>query len=196
MRQTVRRSGFTLVEVLIALALTGIVALLMLEGMRFAVAGLARVSDRAERLDTRQSIDALLRRALGSTLAAPLRPGVPGFVGGPESVRALTLAEDSGAGLYRVTLAVATSGGHQQLVFTRRRFGALGALETERTVLVRRLRHLRIDYFGSAQPDEPPRWHARWDGSRAPPLLVRVAIDTGDGEARPPLIVRLWAASL
>ncbi|HUZ74627.1 MAG TPA: prepilin-type N-terminal cleavage/methylation domain-containing protein [Stellaceae bacterium] len=194
MSRGARRPGFTLVEVLIALALTGIVALLMLEGMRFATVGLERASDRADRLEARRSLDALLRRELGATFVAPLLPNAPALVGGAQSLRFLTLAEDGGVGLYRVRLAVETRGGDRALVLTRRRVGGVPALATTRAVLVPRLRALRLAYFGRITPGATPHWYHGWNGPLYPPTLVRIDIDSGDGTAQPPLVIRLWAA--
>lgn len=184
-----RMGGFTLVELLIALALTGLVALLLLSATQFATLGLGRVSDQAERLAARRNIEALLRREIAA--AAPLAPNAPALVGAAQRVRFITLAEDGGAGLYRVELGLQNEGGSQALVLTRIMLGAPGA--AQRTVLAPRLRDFRIAYFG-ALGGAAPRWQDAWDGSRVPPSLVRIALDTGDGLARPPLIVRLWTA--
>ena len=67
-----RPDGFTLVELLIALALTGIVSLLMLSGTRFAALGLDRVAAQADRLEARRNLDELLRRELSAAVASPL----------------------------------------------------------------------------------------------------------------------------
>ncbi len=195
MTQRARARGFTLVEVLVALALVGVVSLLMLEGMRFAALGLGRLSDQAARLDTRRGIETLLQRDLGTIFAASLPPAAPALVGGPQSLRFRTLAEDGGAGIYRIDLALEARGGDRALVLTRRRVGATGALDVQREVLAPRLSDLRIAYFGRATPDAQPQWQDHWDDAVAPPLLVRIILDTGDGLARPPLIVRLWAAA-
>jgi general secretion pathway protein J len=190
-----RPDGFTLVELLIALALTGIVALLMLEGVRFSALGLGRLSDLADRLEARRSLEDLLRRELGAVTVAPLLATVPALVGEPQSLQFLTLANDTGAGLYRVKLAIETRGDTRQLVLTRRRIDAPATADAQRAVLVPRLRDLRIAYFGAATPGSDAQWQEEWTGRRDPPALVRFAFDAGDGLARPPLIVRLWAAA-
>lgn len=189
-----RQQGFTLVELLIALALAGVVALLMLEGIRFATLGLQRTSDRADQLETRRGIEDLLRRMLSTAFAAPLRGDAPALTGGPHAMQFLTLAEDGGAGLYRIDLGLAGAGGDRRLLLTRRRLDAPGARDAERIVLAPRLGDLRIAYFGSATPNDSPHWQESWEGLRYPPTLVRVALDLGDGPAHPPLVVRLWAA--
>jgi general secretion pathway protein J len=186
--------GFTLVEVLIALALTGLVAVLMLSGMQLAGRGLDRIADRAERLESRRSVEDLLRREIAGAVASPLAPDRPALVGAAQSVEFLTLAEDGGAGLYRVDLGIETEGARRMLVLTRRLADAGADRKAQRTVLVPALRDLRIAYFGQIAGEDAPRWQERWDGSRLPPALVRIALDAGDGVTRPPLVVRLWAA--
>lgn len=192
MIRAVRPSGFTLVEVLVALALVGIVTLLMLEGMRFAALGLDRVAATTARLEARQSLEALLAHELGAAILPPLAPGAAGFVGAADRLRFLTLAEDGEAGLYRVDLATVPAGTARALVLTRRRLDGIASLNTARDVLVPRLARFRIAYFGRTTPTDKPRWHRRWQGVL--PRLVRLEIDDGDAAARPPLVVRLWAA--
>jgi general secretion pathway protein J len=186
-----RPHGFTLVELLIALALTGIVSLLMLSGTRFAALGLDRVAAQADTLEARDNLEALLRREIAAAVASPLAPNAPPFVGGPQSLAFLSLAEDSGAGLYRVDLAVENAA----LVLRRRRVGAAGAPAADRTILAARLADFRVEYFGATPTDDAPQWHDRWEGLRYPPLLVRITLDTGDGLARPALVVRLWTGA-
>ena len=69
--------GFTLVELLIALALTGIVSLLLLSTTRLAALGFDRASAQAERLEAHRALEDLLRRELSATIASPLLPNAP-----------------------------------------------------------------------------------------------------------------------
>jgi general secretion pathway protein J len=190
-----RGQGFTLIELVIALALTGIVALLALEGVRLNAMALGRLSDRTDRLEARRGLEDLLRRELGAAFAASLRRDQPVFAGSPEAVRFLTLAEDGGAGIWRVTLAVEARDGVRRLTLTRRRREALGAAGEQRAVLVPRLGALRIAYFGSDTPGATARWQDEWQGRRDLPTLVRFDLDAGDGLVRPPLLVRLWTGA-
>ena len=63
-----RQRAFTLIEVLVALALVGLVSLLMLHGIGFAARGLDRLSHHADRLDERRNLEMLLRRAFASVV--------------------------------------------------------------------------------------------------------------------------------
>ena len=113
------QEGFTLVEVLIALALTGLVALLALSGTRLAALGLDRVAAAAQGLEERRNLEALLRREISAAVASPLANRAP-LAGTPQRIEFLSLAEDGGAGLYRVTLDVEASA----LVLRRSRVGS------------------------------------------------------------------------
>lgn len=185
--------GFTLVELLIALALTGLVSLLLLSATRMAALGIDRVSAQAERLEARRALDDLLRRELSAAIASPLLPNTPPLVGGPDTLEFLSLAEDSGAGLYRIRLAVENAGGSNALVLSRSSSASVAGAP-QRTLLAPHLQSFAIAYFGAPAESEAAKWHERWEGSRALPQLVRITLDLGDGIARPPLVVRLWTA--
>ncbi len=167
----------------------------MLEGMRFATAGLERAADRADRLEARRSFEALLQRELGVTFVAPLLPNAPALVGGRQSLRFLTLAEDGGAGLYRVDAR------RSRRAAARRRWSRRGGGSA---ACERSTRHALLWCRGSATCASPisaaPRPTTRrngtnsWNGPLYPPTLVRIDLDSGDGLAQPPLVVRLWAA--
>ena len=90
-------AGFTLIEVMVALALTALVSLILLHGTRLAVTGLDRHTRAAEWLDARQSRDDLLRRTL-SAAASISRAAGGEFVGKPDAIEFLAIAEDGGPG--------------------------------------------------------------------------------------------------
>lgn len=183
-----RDAGFTLIELVVALGLAGLVSLLLLQGLRLTVSGTEQLSHRADQLDDRASVAALLRRVLET---ATSRPG--GFSGMPSRLSFLTLAEDGGAGVYRVDLALAGAGSRQELVLTRHLAVPFGATQNQRSVLAHDVRGFALSYFGAAGPADQPRWHQRWVGFANLPLLVRIVLDAG-AEMRPPIVVRLWSA--
>jgi general secretion pathway protein J len=195
MKARSRAAGFTLVEILIALALTGLVTLLMVSATRFAVLGLDRITGAADRLEARRTLEDLLRRELAGTLASPLLPNASIVVGRPDSITFLTLADDSGAGLYRVAIDAETVGASRALMLTRWRSSAGGDGPPEHVLLAPRIGAFHIDYFGALGVNADPKWQDAWQGVRTPPTLVRMTIDTRDGLARPPLIVHLWAST-
>ena len=181
---TRRAAGFTLIETVVALALAGLVGLLLFQGLRMTAAGTEAVTRHADRLDARLSFEALLDRAL----AAAVR--TPGFVGKPDRLSFVAAADDGAAGLYRIELGLS----RHDLVLTRRLAVPFAEPRRQRSVVAEAVRRFSLSYFGAAGPADPPSWHDTWENMAAPPLLVRIELDTADGEPRPPLVVRLWSA--
>jgi general secretion pathway protein J len=186
-----RAAGFTLIEVMVALVLAAVVALLMLQGVGLAARAAGGLSNRAERLDARRGLEMLMRRALATAVVVPLATGEPAFVGRPTSVSFLSLAEDGGAGLYRVTLALDPSHPSPLIVLGRRLTGRSAVVPGEESVLMRDVRGFDIAYFGSPTPTGEPRWQRDWVGNADLPDLVRIVFTTGDGQAPPPIVLRL-----
>ena len=187
-------SGFTLIEVVVALAVSALVAALLLNGVRLATSGFERHTRQAERLDTRQSLDELLRRTLGSAALIPRSAGGE-FIGTQDALEFLGIAEDSGPGLYRVSLAVDRSRADRPLVL-RRRLAAAGGdpTGTASSVIAAHVRNFRLAYFGADGGDAEPAWHDRWQSLSALPLLVRAIVGSDGEPPRPAIVVRLWAA--
>jgi prepilin-type N-terminal cleavage/methylation domain-containing protein len=185
-------AGFTLVEMSVALALTALVSLTLLHGVRLAATGLDRHTRQADRLDARHSLDDILRRVLGSAATVPQNAG-GAFIGQPDRIEFLSVAEDSGAGLYRIDIAIDRGRDDRPLILRRRLAAATGD-QRAASILAARVRSLRLAYFGADGTSASPAWHDRWEALTTLPSLVRVILDTGDDTPRPPLIVRLWDA--
>ena len=183
-------AGFTLIEVVIALALSAFVGVILLHGVRLATFGLDRHTKAAERLDARQALDELLRRTLGSAVLIPRIAGGE-FAGKPDAVEFVAAAEDGGAGLYRVTLGLDPA---RSLVLRRRLATPTGDPREAASVLAARLRGFRLAYFGVDAANATPAWHDSWQQLNVLPLMVRAIVDSDGDPPRPPLVVRLWSA--
>jgi len=181
-----RNAGFTLVEVLVALAVTGIVSLLMLHGVGLAAQGLDRLSRHVEQLDQRRSVEFLMRRALATAVPYSAATGGPAFAGEPARISFLTLVSDGGPGLYRVVLGLETGA----VAITRRLASHPGARASQ-SVLMPRVRRFEIDYFGAAAPAEASAWHRRWTATARLPELVRIIMEADNGIDEPPIVIRL-----
>jgi len=184
-------AGFTLIELAVSLALAGLVSLILLHGVGLSVRGVDRLSDRVERLDQRRALEALLRRALGSTAMIPAFGGQPAFVGLPDSLSFLSIAEEGGPGLYRIRLAFEAQLPDRPLILTRQLVGGAAPRRAD-GVLARDVRSFTLAYFGASTRDAKPAWQSSWRESGTPPSLVRLSLDDGDGVSHPPIIVRLW----
>jgi prepilin-type N-terminal cleavage/methylation domain-containing protein len=186
-------AGFTLIEVLVALALSALVSLILLNGIRLATTGLDRQTRVAERLDTRQSLDDLLRRTLGSAALVPRLAGGT-FNGGPSALEFLGIAEDGGPGLYRIDLAIDAMRRDRPLILRRRLAMPAGAPRDATSIVATRVRDFRLAYFGADTASAAPSWHDSWQQLNVLPLMVRVTLDSEGDPPHPPLIVRLWNA--
>jgi prepilin-type N-terminal cleavage/methylation domain-containing protein len=190
---TRHEGGFTLVEVLVALALSALVSLILMNGIRLATTGLDRETRVAERLDTRQSLDDLLRRTLGSAALVPRLAGGT-FNGGATAVEFLGLAEDGGPGLYRIDLGIDGKRGDRPLILRRRLAAPAGAPRDATSIVATRVRDFRLAYFGADAASATPNWHDSWQQLNVLPRMVRVTLDSDGDPPRPPLVVRLWNA--
>ena len=188
-----RNAGFTLLEVLVALALSALISVILLHGIRLAAAGLDRHTIAAERLDTRESLDELLRRTLG---AATLLPQIAGgdFIGRPDAVAFLDATEDSGAGLYRVELMIDRARADRPLILRRMLATPTGDPRAAASIVASRIRVFRLAYFGADGASATPSWHDDWQHLGILPQLIRVIVGSDGDPPRPPLIVRLGNA--
>jgi prepilin-type N-terminal cleavage/methylation domain-containing protein len=188
-----RQAGFSLVEVLVALALTALVMVVLFAGVGLGLRGIGSVEGAAGDLDTRRNLEAVLRRQLAAAYPGfgPLTRE-PGFVGAPQAVSFLALNGPDGPGLARVWLVLEDGNDGRRLVLSRTRPG--GGLV--RAVLARHVASFRLAYLGAPNREAGRGWHDRWEGSRNLPELVRVSLRlAGDGEGRwPDEVVRLWAS--
>jgi general secretion pathway protein J len=188
-----REAGFTLLEVLVALALSALVSVILLHGIRLAASGLDKHTRQADRLDARQSLDDILRRTLSSAALIPRSAGGE-FIGKPDRVEFLGVAEDGGPGLYRIALAVDPARADRPLILRRQLAAPAGDLRAATSSVADRVRDFHLAYFGADGAGADPAWHDDWESLSVLPLMVRVIVDSDGAAPRPPLIVRLWNA--
>lgn len=190
------RRGFTLIEILVALALAGLVMLVLAGGLAIAFRGFAGFAGATARIDERRQVAFWLRREIEAALPPDLggaarRP----FVGAGDALRFLALAGD-GAGLAATSLTLEPDGDPargSRLVLARQ--PADGGLPA-RIVLAHGLAGIALSYWGRAEGDEAARWHDAWTDPRRLPALVRVAVVWRRAGAGDPatVVVRLKAA--
>ncbi len=190
---TRRQAGFTLIEVLVALALSALVSLVLLHGIRLAAAGLDRHTRAAERLDARQSLDEILRRTFGGASLVPRMLGGE-FNGKPDAVEFLAVAEDGGPGLYRIDLAVDRARRDRPLILRRELAAPAGDPRAATSIVAGKVRDFRLAYFGADAASATPTWHDSWQQLNILPLMIRVMLDIDGEPPHPPLVVHLWSA--
>jgi general secretion pathway protein J len=193
-RRVRRRSrGFTLVEVLVALALASLVLVVLFTGVRLGFTGLQRIEARAESLETRRNVTFVLRRQLAAAYPGVLgEVTTPSFVGAPSVASFLALESNAGPGFYRIWIALEDDRAGRRLVLLRQSGGGI-----ERAVLARNVREFRLAYFGAPTATDERAWRDRWERSRRAPEAVSVglALDSDGDRAWPEDVVRIWSGS-
>jgi len=191
---TRRDAGFTLIEVMLALALSALVSLILLNGIRLATFGFDRQARASERLDARQSLDDLLRRTLGAAVSIPRTAGGE-FIGNPNAIGFIGVAEDGGTGLYRIDLSIDPTRRDRSLVLRRRLVAPAGDPHAAASIVAAKVRDFRLAYFGADAASAVPAWHDSWQQLNILPLMVRVILDSDGEPPHPPLVIRLWNAA-
>lgn len=187
-RHTTR--GFTLVEVLVALTLLGLIGVMLSDGLRFGARAWERTRDSSASLSDIAATQNFLRRRL----EGPTREAGFGGETGWMTVEALWMA-DLGAGAFnRLVLAHypdATPSGALVLSWepAEEDGGEPDPTLSGSRVLLDGVQAFAIRYFGALPPDETPRWHAAWPTDAGRPALVRVDLRFFDPRRQwPPLV--------
>ena len=201
---TAAQRGFTLLELLVAISVFGLLSVMMYGGLNFGV----RAWERAGQADTRQSdvqlVQNLLRRAFAEVQ--------PVEVGGPRRRLRLAFQGDRDAvvfvgpmpahvgpgGQYLIGLEVEGAGAEKALtlrweVFREERPDLEFTEEAEREVLLLGVQDLRLRYFGAEDAALSPQWRLEWRDDEALPRLIRAEVEFAPGDRRlwPELIVAL-----
>lgn len=190
-----RAAGFSLVELLVSLAILGLLSLLLLNGVFSGRRVWERLETRQSALEDVEGAQAAIRTRLERTY--PLTrfdasaPYVD-FEGEAQTLRFLAppALADRPAALQRYTLGLTGAG---ELVLAASSDLALDAGRANaRHVLLRNVRAVDFAYWGAAPPDDTPRWRPAWRTQPASPELVRLRIEFQPGDRRrwPELIVR------
>ena len=195
-RAQVRKAeGFTLVELLVVLALTGLLTFGLYQAFRIG----SRAADRANPDKDAATQFALMQdfmdREIGAAVPMPL----------PSSDSAQVLqfdGEEDAISFVGLPPAFLGLGGLQQLhlrlidgrIEVSSEPLARGASAPEPSalrpsILLEGVRSITFAYFGIAAPNEAPNWTERWADRPDLPELVRLRIILADGTRSPDMIV-------
>jgi general secretion pathway protein J len=186
--RTAINGGFTLIEVIVALALMSVTILLILsalQGARKSLGVITRVSDQADLYAVRR----YLRDTIGSAwpLAASASIQHP-FHGAAHRVSFISSYMPPGrhAGLYQTLIEVSpisrATQREFQLIITQRLVDSQRSREltrrlpNDRTVLLTGLDMAEFAYFGRLDDGSVGRWTSNWDGPNGLPQLVRLQV--------------------
>lgn len=165
-------AGFTLLELLVGLALMALLSGLLFAALRFGADSLARIDATAQVLEDRRIVAAFLRHRLAQ--AEPLvETGETGarvaFDGAPGRLDLVSeMPPAAGGGRHRLRLADTRDGlrlswrpAESDGESRQRLLGVGGA---------------RFAYYGQRAGESEPAWHDTWAGELALPRLVRLEL--------------------
>jgi prepilin-type N-terminal cleavage/methylation domain-containing protein len=188
-------AGYTLAELLVVLALLGIMALVMSDGMRFGGRIWEASARKAEAIDTLAGGQAMLRTVLSRIVPRDFDPAVPAdpglFRASPTRMTFLALAPTSmdAGGISRFEIDVRQDNGSTQLVMSWT--PVAGSRGTQRRVAVAGARAIT---FAFARRDQTGTlaWRNDWQDQNGAPdlILIRVQGQGSPSVVWPDLLVR------
>jgi general secretion pathway protein J len=199
-----RQPGFTLIEMVVALALLGAMMLMLYSGLTFGLRGWDAADANGRRTADRQVAANFLRRELEELF--PMRFKDPmtlrfAFEGKADTLRFASArpAGISALGLSLVGIAVedAADGSRRRDLVMRRAmpddeakdFGPLD--KAERSVLFEGVERVSFQYYGSENDFTDPAWVDSWEFPGRVPQVIRLRILAADGTLLPDMVVRL-----
>jgi len=201
------QAGMTLVEVLVAVALMAMLAVLIANGTRLTGRIWSMAELQASDVDDIDTVEGLLRRTIARARPsfASADPGDTTIALAGEPDRLTLVAPRSGVAgggeWVRQVLFVAPHEGSNALILAWQADASGAEAAVSQAVLLDRVASVRFDYFGPpAQGDGPAAWSDTWQDRTSLPELVRVALEregAGSGagtvsgpRAWPPLVVQ------
>ncbi len=191
-----RQTGFTLLELVVAITLMGLVLVVLYSGLRLGLNSWEGGEQRAEATNRLRLAEEFLRRQLAQSMTVrsndKQEKPVVVFIGQSDRIEfvAPMLAHLGQSGLYRVRIELA----HNQMQVRFRPYlpNNPNAGEERETMLLEGVSAVEWAYFGPERDDdpEPPRWRSDWISTERRPRLVRLNL-TLQGEPAPDLVVAL-----
>ena len=191
-----RQPGFTLLELLVAMALMGMVLVVLYSGLRLGLNGTDSGERRAEATHRLRLVQEFIRRQLAQSMTVyglnERQELAVVFSGQPDSIEfvAPMLAQLGQGGLYRVRIGISDGRLSMRWRLYQSDGGAAG--EERETVLLQGVSGGEWAYFGPERDDDQgqPRWRPDWTSAERRPLLVRLNLSQ-QGEAWPDLVAAL-----
>jgi general secretion pathway protein J len=197
------RAGFTLLELLIAITLLGLLMAALFAGLQLGARAWERGEERLDQSARLQVVQGFLRDRLMQ--ANPLDGVEDGtgrrrltFEGTPEALRFVTvMPEHLGAGFTEFVLTLVDQDDARHLIVRWRPFEVSDPIPAtadagpQIKVLLEEIENLQLSYYGAPGRELPAAWYEQWLEASVMPELVRLRVSFAPGDPRywPDLIV-------
>jgi general secretion pathway protein J len=195
------QSGFTLIELVVAMVLLGVMMLMLYSGLTFSLRSWDAGDANGRLTADRRISENFLRRELSELF--PMRWKDPmnlkfAFEGESARMRFVSSrpAGISQGGLSLVGLAAEPAGRVRNLVMRRampdddaKDFAPLD--RAEGTVLIADVDSVAFEYFGAENDFTQPKWSTSWTFEGRIPEMIRVKIRTTDSRPIPEMLVKI-----
>jgi prepilin-type N-terminal cleavage/methylation domain-containing protein len=185
-----RSFGFTLIEVLVSLAIIGLILVALNQGVRFGLLALRSEARVAADQDGLNEVDVTLRRLIGGIVRGAADQEEPPLVGRHDAMRFITRSSgiDGTSGGRRIQATLFVDDSHHLVIRWRPpRDGALLTTATapRDSVLLRAVTSMELAFW---RPGEG--WLRGWDGDGLPSMVrIRLVISNPAGKHWPDIIV-------
>lgn len=190
-------AGFTLFELLVSVALLGLIAMLLAGGLRFGTRAWEASAQRIERGSDIHLVQSFLRRQVEQAFN-PQSDGdearAVDFQGTADAIRftAPLMARAAPGGLYRLTIE---HNAERALVLSWRPVDTIGPASQDDTsgtqeILLEAVERIAFSYLDRGD-DQAPEWRNRWQDEPDTPALIRMQVSFAAGDERiwPDLLV-------
>jgi general secretion pathway protein J len=198
---TARQSGFTLLELIIAMMLLALMSSLLYGTLSLSANSWDRGEAKAGRAADMRLTEEFLRQSLTAQHPLRLHKLVDQplyFQGGRDTLAfAGVLPGRAGGGIYYFRLAVTPHGDASRLTLARvipesAATSLPGFDGAEQSVLADGIAEIRFSYFGrdaDSNMANVPTWRDRWEDPQVLPLIIRIDVTPAKGAAWPSLVV-------
>lgn len=187
-------SGFTLLEMLVALTVLGFLMTALWQGVRTGVdfwhAQLRRTAETAE-LDSATRVLRAILTTVPIEPAALAAPVAIGFRGRADALGLVGELPNGFGGARLVDMMIALRGGRIVIAWMPyHREQAQPPPNPTVNELIGNAQRVEFSYWGSPLPGTPAAWLDKWDGPALPDLVrIRVGFSAGDRRRWPDLII-------